>query len=84
MKHRLTSLALRLWLCRRIDDDYLRRIALANVRADIRHTLNQGHHDYKRRGFTNREGLRNRRWRRYWADSAENRKGTIVWPDYAL
>ena len=84
MKHRLTSLALRLWLCRRIDDDYRRRIALANVRMDIRHTLQQGHRDLKRRGLSNREGCRNRRWRRYWVDSAESRKGTILWPDYAL
>jgi hypothetical protein len=82
MKHRLSSFAIRLWLLRlsgKHRNMYGERSTeVHRIRSDARHLIAQGSRDCRRRGLSNREGSRNRRWRAYEATLV--RVGVVEWP----
>jgi hypothetical protein len=58
------------------------RNACSPIYRDTRHALHYATRDRARRGQSNREGAKNRRWRKWEAQRAMDPH--IIWPDYAI
>lgn len=98
LEHRLMGYALQMWLLKRAGkwvNSYpadwhpsQRSLSLdaVEVKRNLRHAIWQGSRDLSRRGRSNREGSKNRRWRKWKAeyDKQNPPHEFISWPDYGL
>lgn len=82
MKHRLTPFNLQIWILKRKGewrrDGFNLSGKACRVIGEVRHTIMQGSRDLKRRGLSNREGSRNRRWRAY--EATLKMVDVVEWP----
>ena len=86
-EHRLSGLAIQMWALKRRGNWYgvhrSHTLDACDVLHNLKHTLRQGHRDLKRRGKSNREGAKNRRWRK-WKAAQPKDPHVLIWPDYAI